>query len=137
MLTRPLWSQVRPVASAFGLRSRPGRVGQRVGLRGCQAGIVGLTKASALETATSGIACNAICPGWVRTPLAQKQVDDKAAALGISTEEAIKVALGEKQPSMQFTTTEDIGELATFFCSKAANDVRGVAWAMDGGWTAQ
>lgn len=100
-------------------------------------GIVGLTKATALETATSGITCNAICPGWVRTPLALKQVDDKAAALGISHEEAIKVALGEKQPSMQFTTTEDIGEMTTFFCSPAANNVRGVAWTMDGGWTAQ
>jgi 3-hydroxybutyrate dehydrogenase len=100
-------------------------------------GIVGLTKATALETATSGITCNAICPGWVRTPLALKQVEDKAGALNISFEEATKLSLGEKEPSMQFTSTEDIGQLALFFCSPAGNNVRGVAWSMDGGWTAQ
>ncbi|WP_025917843.1 3-hydroxybutyrate dehydrogenase [Herminiimonas sp. CN] len=100
-------------------------------------GIVGLTKVTALETATTGITCNAICPGWVRTPLALKQVEDKAKALNINFEEATKLSLGEKEPSMQFTTTEDIGQLALFFCSPAGNNVRGVAWSMDGGWTAQ
>ena len=67
----------------------------------------------------------------------QKQVDAKAQALGISNEEATKLLLGEKEPSMQFTTPEELGELAVFFCSSAANNVRGVAWNMDGGWTAQ
>lgn len=100
-------------------------------------GIVGLTKVTALETAATGITCNAICPGWVRTPLALKQVEDKAKALNISFEEATQLALGEKEPSMQFTTVEDIGQLALFFCSPAGNNVRGVAWGMDGGWTAQ
>ena len=100
-------------------------------------GIVGLTKVTALETAPTGVTCNAICPGWVLTPLVQKQVDAKAAALGISNEEAKKVLLGEKEPSMQFTTPEELGELAVFFCSAAANNVRGVAWNMDGGWVAQ
>ena len=100
-------------------------------------GIVGLTKVTALETATTGITCNAICPGWVRTPLALKQVHDKASALNIDVEEATRLCLGEKEPSMQFTTTEDIGQLALFFCSPAGNNVRGVAWNMDGGWTAQ
>ena len=100
-------------------------------------GIVGLTKATALETATTGITCNAICPGWVRTPLALKQVEDKAQALNISFEEATQRALGEKEPSMQFTTPEDIAQLTLFFCSPAGNNVRGVAWSMDGGWTAQ
>ena len=100
-------------------------------------GIVGLTKATALETATSGITCNAICPGWVRTPLALKQVQDRAQALGIDEQEATRLCLGEKEPSMQFTTTQDIGQLALFFCSPAAANVRGVTWAMDGGWTAQ
>ena len=100
-------------------------------------GIVGLTKVTALETATTGITCNAICPGWVRTPLALKQVEDKAKTLNINFEEATKLSLGEKEPSMQFTTTEDIGQLALFFCSPAGNNVRGVAWSMDGGWTAQ
>lgn len=100
-------------------------------------GIVGLTKVTALETATTGITCNAICPGWVRTPLALKQVEDKAKTLNISLEEATKLSLGEKEPSMQFTTTDDIGQLALFFCSPAGHNVRGVAWSMDGGWTAQ
>ena len=100
-------------------------------------GIVGLTKVTALETAPTGVTCNAICPGWVLTPLVQKQVDAKAQQLGVSNEEAKKVLLGEKEPSMQFTTPEELGALAVFFCSPAANNVRGVAWNMDGGWTAQ
>ena len=84
-----------------------------------------------------GIAKALASPGWVRTPLALKQVEDKAKALGISFEDATKLSLGEKQPSMQFTSTEDIGQLALFFCSPAGDNVRGVAWTMDGGWTAQ
>eukprot|EP01030_Chromulinospumella_sphaerica_P001222 gene1222-1198_t len=92
---------------------------------------------TALENATTGVTCNAICPGWVLTPLVQKQVDAKAAEHGISNEEAKKLLLGEKEPSMQFTTPEELGELAVFFCSPAANNVRGVAWNMDGGWAAQ
>ena len=100
-------------------------------------GIVGLTKVTALETATTGITANAICPGWVLTPLVQKQVDAKAAAHGLTNEEATKLLLGEKEPSMQFTTPDELGELAVFFCSTAANNVRGVAWNMDGGWAAQ
>ena len=87
--------------------------------------------------ATTPITCNAICPGWVLTPLVQKQVDAKAADKGVSNEEAQKLLLGEKEPSMQFTTPEELGELAVFFCSAAAKNVRGVAWNMDGGWVAQ
>jgi 3-hydroxybutyrate dehydrogenase len=100
-------------------------------------GLIGLTKVAALETATSGVTCNAICPGWVLTPLVQRQVDAKAAAQNISIEEAQRQLLGEKEPSMQFTTPEELGELAVFFCSPAGNNVRGVAWNMDGGWVAQ
>ena len=92
---------------------------------------------TALETATTGVTCNAICPGWVLTPLVQKQVDAKAAALGISNEEAKKQLLAEKEPSLQFTTPEELGELAVFFCSDTGKNVRGVAWNMDGGWAAQ
>ena len=92
---------------------------------------------TALENATTGVTCNAICPGWVLTPLVQKQVDAKAAEHGLSNEDAKKLLLGEKEPSMQFTTPEELGELAVFFCSAAANNVRGVAWNMDGGWAAQ
>ena len=81
--------------------------------------------------------CNAICPGWVLTPLVQKQVDAKAQELQLSNEQATKLLLGEKEPSMAFTTPQELGELAVFLCSEAGNNVRGVAWNMDGGWTAQ
>jgi 3-hydroxybutyrate dehydrogenase len=100
-------------------------------------GIIGLTKATALENATTGITVNAICPGWVLTPLVQKQIDARAASAGITQDEAKVALLGEKQPSLQFTTPEQLGELAVFLCGKAADNVRGVAWAVDGGWTAQ
>jgi 3-hydroxybutyrate dehydrogenase len=73
----------------------------------------------------------------VLTPLVQKQIDAKAVALGISNEEAVKQLLGEKEPSMQFTTPEELGALAIFFCSAAGNNIRGAAWNMDGGWAAQ
>ena len=100
-------------------------------------GIVGLTKAAALECATTGVTVNAICPGWVLTPLVQKQIDARAAAGGISVKEAERQLLGEKQPSLRFTTPEELADLAVFLCSPAAANVMGVAWAMDGGWTAQ
>ena len=100
-------------------------------------GIVGLTKSVALETATTGVTANAICPGWVLTALVQKQIDDRAAREGITAAQAQIELLGEKQPSLQFTTVEQLGGLAVFLCSPAADQVRGVAWAMDGGWTAQ
>ena len=127
------WGRIINVASVHGLVGSA----QKSAYVAAKHGIVGLTKVTALETAPTGVTCNAICPGWVLTPLVQKQVDAKAAALGISNEEAKKVLLGEKEPSMQFTTPEELGELAVFFCSAAANNVRGVAWNMDGGWVAQ
>jgi 3-hydroxybutyrate dehydrogenase len=98
---------------------------------------VGFTKAVALETATSPVTVNAICPGWVLTPLVQKQVDARAAADGVDDAEAKRRLLAEKQPSLQFTTPEQLGELAVFLCSDAAANVRGQAWSLDGGWTAQ
>lgn len=127
------WGRVINVASVHGLVASA----QKAAYVAAKHGIVGLTKVTALENATTGITCNAICPGWVLTPLVQKQVDDKAKELGLSNEEATKLLLGEKEPSMQFTTPEELGELAVFFCSAAANNVRGVAWNMDGGWAAQ
>jgi 3-hydroxybutyrate dehydrogenase len=127
------WGRIINVASVHGLVGSA----QKAAYVAAKHGIVGLTKVTALETATTGITANAICPGWVLTPLVQKQVDAKAAAQGLSNEEATKLLLGEKEPSMQFTTPEELGELAVFFCSAAANNVRGVAWNMDGGWAAQ
>ena len=100
-------------------------------------GIVGFTKSLALETARTGITSNAICPGWVLTPLVQKQIDARATAQGISVAAAQEELLAETEPSLQFNTPEEQGELAVFFCSPAGNNVRGVAWQMDGAWTAQ
>jgi len=127
------WGRIINVASVHGLVASA----EKSAYVAAKHGVVGLTKVTALENATTGVTCNAICPGWVLTPLVQKQVDAKAATLGLSNEEAKKVLLGEKEPSMQFTTPEELGQLAVFFCSPAANNVRGVAWNMDGGWVAQ
>jgi 3-hydroxybutyrate dehydrogenase len=127
------WGRIINVASIHGLVASA----EKSAYVAAKHGVIGLTKVTALENATTGITCNAICPGWVLTPLVQKQVDAKAAALGLTNEEATKLLLGEKEPSMQFTTPEEIGALAVFFCSPAGNNVRGVAWNMDGGWTAQ
>ena len=127
------WGRIINVASVHGLVASA----QKAAYVAAKHGLVGLTKVTALENATRNITCNAICPGWVLTPLVQKQVDAKAQAQGISNEEATKQLLGEKEPSMQFTTPEELGELAVFFCSAAAHNVRGVAWNMDGGWAAQ
>ncbi|WP_294255369.1 3-hydroxybutyrate dehydrogenase [uncultured Comamonas sp.] len=127
------WGRIINVASVHGLVGSA----EKSAYVAAKHGIVGLTKVTALENATTGVTCNAICPGWVLTPLVQKQVDAKAAAQHISNEDATRQLLGEKEPSMQFTTPEELGELAVFFCSAAANNVRGVAWNMDGGWAAQ
>lgn len=127
------WGRIINIASVHGLVASA----EKSAYVAAKHGIVGLTKVTALENANSGITCNAICPGWVLTPMVQKQVDAKAASLGISNDEAKNILLGDKEPSMQFTTPDELGELAVFFCSPAANNVRGVAWNMDGGWVAQ
>ena len=127
------WGRILNIASVHGLVASA----EKSAYVAAKHGLVGLTKVTALENATSGVTCNAICPGWVLTPLVQKQVDAKAAALGISNEEAKRQLLAEKEPSLQFTTPEELGALAVFLCSKAADNVRGVAWNMDGGWAAQ
>ena len=127
------WGRIINLASVHGLVASA----EKSAYVAAKHGIVGLTKVTALENATTGVTCNAICPGWVLTPLVQKQVDARAAAGGITNEVATQQLLGEKEPSLQFTTTEELGALAVFFCSPAANNVRGVAWNMDGGWAAQ
>jgi 3-hydroxybutyrate dehydrogenase len=127
------WGRVINVASVHGLVASA----QKSAYVAAKHGIVGLTKAAALECATSGVTVNAICPGWVLTPLVQKQVDARAAADGVADDEAKRRLLLEKQPSLQFTTPEQLAELCVFLCSDAAKNVMGQAWAMDGGWTAQ
>ena len=127
------WGRILNIASTHGLVASA----QKSAYVAAKHGLVGLTKAAALETATTGITVNAICPGWVLTPLVQKQIDDRARAQGIPVEQAAASLLGDKQPSMQFTTPAQLGALAVFLCSDAAINVRGAAWNMDGGWVAQ
>ena len=127
------WGRVINLASVHGLVASA----QKSAYVAAKHGLVGFTKSAALECATTGITHNAICPGWVLTPLVQKQVDDRAAKAGIDVEEAKRQLLAEKQPSLQFTTPEQLGELAVFLCSPAADNIRGVAWNVDGGWLAQ
>ena len=127
------WGRIINIASAHGLVASANKTAYVA----AKHGIVGLTKAVALEVATTGVTVNAICPGWVLTPLVQAQIDTRAANGKITVEQATKELLGEKEPSLQFTTTEQLGGMAVFMCSPAADNVRGVAWANDGGWTAQ
>lgn len=100
-------------------------------------GVVGLSKVVALENAGTGITSNTICPGWVHTPLVQKQIEAMAEEQGISVEAATEKLLIEKQPSKQFATPEQMGELAAFLSSEAAAQITGTAIPVDGGWTAQ
>lgn len=132
-MKRQGWGRIINIASAHGLVGSA----EKVAYVAAKHGIVGVTKVVALETARTKITCNAICPGWVLTPLVQKQIDARAAAQGVSADEARIALLSEKQPSLDFVTPEQIGELAVFLCSDAAQQVRGAAWNIDGGWTAQ
>jgi 3-hydroxybutyrate dehydrogenase len=127
------WGRIINIASTHGLVASA----QKSAYVAAKHGLVGFTKTVALETATTPVTCNAICPGWVLTPLVQKQIDARAASEGISVDAAKKELLAEKQPSLQFTTPEQLGELAVFLCSPAADNVRGAAWNVDGGWAAQ
>ena len=126
------WGRIINVASVHGLvasRDKSAYVAAKHG-------VVGLTKTLALETARTPVTCNAICPGWVLTPLVQQQIDKRIAA-GTDPQRARDELLAEKQPSQEFVTPEQLGELALFLCSDAAAQVRGAAWNMDGGWLAQ
>lgn len=127
------WGRIINIASAHGLVASA----HKAAYVAAKHGVLGLTKVVALETATTGVTCNAICPGWVLTPLVQKQIDDMAAREGIGGDEARQKLLGEKQPSLEFATPEQIGALAAFLCSDAAAQIRGAALPVDGGWTAQ
>jgi 3-hydroxybutyrate dehydrogenase len=127
------WGRIINIASVHGLVASA----QKSAYVAAKHGIIGLTKVVALENARTGVTCNAICPGWVLTPLVQKQIDARVAERGISEQAAKDSLLGEKQPSMEFVTPEQLGALAVFLCSPAGDLVRGAAGAMDGGWPAQ
>jgi 3-hydroxybutyrate dehydrogenase len=121
------------IASAHGLVASK----EKIAYVAAKHGIVGMTKVVALENAKDNITCNAICPGWVLTPLVQKQIDERAAKQGISIEDASKDLLSEKQPSQRFATPEQIGATVLFLCSDAASSITGISLPVDGGWTAQ
>jgi 3-hydroxybutyrate dehydrogenase len=127
------WGRIINIASAHGLVASV----QKVGYIAAKHGLVGMTKVVALETATTGVTCNAICPGWVLTPLVQKQIDDRAKASGKTVREEEIALLSEKQPMHKFTTPESIGALAVFLASDAAATITGSAYSIDGGWVAQ
>ncbi len=127
------WGRIINIASAHGLVASE----DKAGYVAAKHGIVGLTKVVGLETAGSGVTCNAICPGWVLTPLVQKQIDAIAAQKKISSQAASEELLDEKQPSKQFVTPEEIAGLVVFLCSDAAKQMTGSAYSIDGGWVAQ
>jgi 3-hydroxybutyrate dehydrogenase len=127
------WGRIVNVASTHGLVASV----EKSAYVAAKHGVLGLTKAIALETATTGVTCNAICPGWVLTPLVQQQIDARAKREGISNEQAKAGLLAEKQPSGEFATPEQIGGVCVFLCSDAAAQIRGAAVPVDGGWLAQ
>jgi 3-hydroxybutyrate dehydrogenase len=127
------WGRVINIASAHGLVASANKSAYVA----AKHGIIGLTKVTALENAKLNITCNAICPGWVDTPLVRKQIEARAAKQKISVELATKNLLGEKQPNEKFVTPENLAELALFMCTEAGGSITGSAYTMDGGWTAQ
>jgi 3-hydroxybutyrate dehydrogenase len=127
------WGRLINIASAHGLVAS----GQKVAYVAAKHGLVGLTKVVAIEAANDGVTCNAICPGWVLTPLVQKQIDDRAKASGKSVREEEIALLSEKQPMHKFTKPENIGALTVFLCSDGAESITGSAYSIDGGWVAQ
>jgi len=132
-MKRRKWGRIINIASAHGLVAS----GQKVAYVAAKHGLVGLTKTVAIEAANDGVTCNAICPGWVLTPLVQKQIEARAKASGRSIEEEQTALVSEKQPLHKFTTPENIGALAVFLAGDAAQSITGSAYSIDGGWVAQ
>jgi 3-hydroxybutyrate dehydrogenase len=126
------WGRIINIASAHGLVASP----HKVAYVAAKHGILGLTKVAAIELANTGITSNAICPGWVATPLVEKQIEDRAQKEGRPAEDVRHELLAEKQPMLQFSTPEEIGGLAVFLCSDNAKTITGVPLSIDGGWTA-
>jgi 3-hydroxybutyrate dehydrogenase len=127
------WGRIINIASAHGLVASA----QKVAYVAAKHGVLGMTKVAAIELANHGVTVNAICPGWVLTPLVQRQLEERAKKDGISIEDAKRSFLAEKQPMAQFSTPEAIGGLAVFLCSEAARTITGAPVSIDGGWVAQ
>ncbi len=127
------WGRVINIASVHGLVASP----MKAAYVAAKHGLVGLTKVVALETAGSGVTANAVCPGWVLTPLVEKQIEALVEERGLSRDEASASLLSAKQPSNQFVTERELGDLVIFLCSDAARSMTGVSLPVDGAWTAQ
>ncbi|MFN3547437.1 MAG: 3-hydroxybutyrate dehydrogenase [Mesorhizobium sp.] len=127
------WGRIVNIASAHGLVASP----YKAAYVAAKHGVLGLTKTVALEVATSGITCNAICPGYVLTPLVEAQIPDQMKAHGMDRETVIREVMLDRQPTRQFVTVEQIGATALWLCSEAASQVNGAHISVDGGWTAQ
>ncbi len=127
------WGRIVNIASAHGLVAS----GQKVAYVAAKHGIVGLTKVVAIEAANDGVTCNAICPGWVLTPLVEQQINARAKASGQTFDQAKVALVSEKQPMHDFSKPENIGALTVFLCSDAAASMTGSAYSIDGGWVAQ
>ena len=132
-MTARKWGRIVNIASAHGLVASA----EKAAYVTAKHGVVGLTKVIAIEAANDGITCNAICPGWVLTPLVQRQIEARAAAEGVPVQAAREDLLREKQPMLEFTTPEQLGALAVFLCGEAARTITGAALSVDGGWVAQ
>ena len=132
-MRRSGWGRIINIASVHGLVASA----RKAAYVAAKHGLVGLTKVVALETAGSGITSNAICPGWTRTELIEPQIVARAQALGVDVEAGGRSMLAEKQPSQQFVSIEQLGQLALFLCSPGADQITGTAIPIDGGWTAQ
>ena len=127
------WGRIINIASAHGLVASPFKSAYVA----AKHGVVGFTKSVALETAKLGITCNAICPGYVLTPLVEKQIDDQAKVHGIAREAVIDQVILERQPSKQFVGIDEVAALALFLCTDGAASITGSALSIDGGWVAQ
>ena len=126
------WGRIVNVASAHGLTASP----YKSAYVAAKHGVVGLSKVTALETAGAGITCNAVCPGYVLTPLVEAQIPDQMKKHGMDRDTVIKNVMLERQPSRQFATTAQIGGTVVFLCSGAADQITGTTISVDGGWTA-
>jgi 3-hydroxybutyrate dehydrogenase len=126
------WGRIINVASAHGLIASPFKSAYVA----AKHGLVGLTKVAALEGAEAGVTCNAICPGYVWTPLVEKQIEDQAKSHGISKEKVIRDVLLAQQPNKRFASVEQLGALTVFLCTEAGASITGTALPVDGGWTA-
>ncbi|HEY5930765.1 MAG TPA: 3-hydroxybutyrate dehydrogenase [Burkholderiales bacterium] len=127
------WGRIINIASAHGLVASPFKSAYVA----AKHGVVGMTKSVALETAGTGITCNAVCPGFVLTPLVETQIQDRAKEHGISREDAIRNVILERQPSKEFVKIEEVAALTVFLAGEAAASITGAAYSIDGGWTAQ